>query len=252
MPVDPSALRAQLDAGLAAMPAEIGQALDPTARDRLIQYLRLLGRWNQAYNLTAVRDPREQVSRHLLDSLAVLPWVRRGPVLDLGTGAGLPGIPLALARPGLRFTLLDSNGKKTRFVRQAVLELGLEQVEVIQIRLEAYQPERKFATIVARALASLQELYLSALGLATDDGRLLALKGRLAKEELAALVACQSADPMLADAARATGATSAPGARLSEPRIHPLVVPGVDGERTLIEVPLGGSIHGYDKNHRHR
>ena len=250
--IDASELRARLDAGLAVMPTEIGDSLDATARDKLIQYLLLLGRWNQAYNLTAVRDPREQVARHLLDSLAVLPWVTQGPVLDLGTGAGLPGIPLALARPGLAFTLLDSNGKKARFVRQALLELGLEQVDVIQIRLEAYQPKRKFATIVARALASLRELYLSALGLAADDGRLLALKGRLAKEELAALIACQAADPVLAEAARAAEVTRAPGARLSESRIYPLVVPGIDGERTLIEVPLGGSIHGYDKNHRHR
>lgn len=233
MTVDATELRSRLDAGLAAMPAEIGQSLGEAERDKLIHYLLLLGRWNQAYNLTAVRDPREQVARHLLDSLAVLPWVVRGPVLDLGTGAGLPGIPLALARPGLAFTLLDSNGKKTRFVRQAVLELGLNHVEVIQIRLEAYRPERKFATIVARALASLPELYRGAQSLACDDGRLLALKGRMAREELAALAACQPA-----------AGPAATGTRLGAPCIHPLVVPGVDGERILIEVPLGGSIHG--------
>ncbi|MEA1050902.1 16S rRNA (guanine(527)-N(7))-methyltransferase RsmG [Lamprobacter modestohalophilus] len=235
MAVDPSALRAQLDAGLAAMPAEIGHALDQPARDRLIQYLQLLGRWNQAYNLTAIRDPREQVARHMLDSLAVLPWVTRGPVLDLGTGAGLPGIPLATARPDLAFTLLDSNGKKTRFVRQAVLDLGLKNVEVIQIRLEAYRPERKFATIVARALASLPSLRASAQGLSAADGCLLALKGRLAEDELAALIASRSSAE--------SDASLAAEARFGEPRLHPLVVPGVDGERSLIEVPLDGSIH---------
>lgn len=237
MTVDPQALRGRLDAGLDAMSAEIAETLDGPARDKLIQYLLLLARWNRAYNLTAVRDPCEQVTRHLLDSLAVVPWVTRGPVLDLGTGAGLPGIPLALARPGHAFTLLDSNGKKTRFVRQAVLELGLENVEVIQIRLEAYRPGHKFATIIARALASLQELYLSALNFASADGRLLALKGRLAPDELAALVAHQS--PTASPAAAQTAV-----ARLGEPCIHQLVVPGVDGERSLIEVPLGSSIHG--------
>ncbi len=226
-------LRARLDAGLAAMAPAIAEALDATARDRLVQYVLLLARWNRAYNLTAVRDPREQVARHLLDSLAVLPWVGRGPVLDLGTGAGLPGIPLAIARPELAFTLLDSNGKKTRFVRQAVLELGLDQVEVIQSRLEAYRPARKFATIVARALASLPDLYRGARGLASDDARLLALKGRLAQDELNRLLACQSATD-----------SAAVDARLAEPCLHPLVVPGVDGERFLIEVPLGSRNHG--------
>nr|WP_242513262.1 16S rRNA (guanine(527)-N(7))-methyltransferase RsmG [Halochromatium salexigens] len=215
------------------MAPAVTEALDVTARDQLVQYVQLLARWNRAYNLTAVRDPREQVARHLLDSLAVLPWVGRGPVLDLGTGAGLPGIPLAIARPELAFTLLDSNGKKTRFVRQAVLELGLDQVEVIQSRLETYRPARKFATIVARALASLPDLYRGAQNMASDDARLLALKGRLAQDELNSLLTCLSAT----DAAAAD-------ARLAEPCIHPLVVPGIDGERSLIEVPLGSSIHG--------
>ncbi len=233
--VDAAELRARLDAGLAAMAPAIAEALDETARGQLVHYLQLLARWNRAYNLTAVRDPREQVARHLLDSLAILPWVTRGPVLDLGTGAGLPGIPLAIARPELAFTLLDSNGKKTRFVRQAVLELGLAQVEVLQIRLEAYRPARKFATIVARALASLPDLYRGARNLASDDARLLALKGRLAREELNALLACLPA--AAATAARAVGAERA------EPCNHPLVVPGVDGERSLLECPLGPT-HG--------
>ncbi|WP_462322496.1 16S rRNA (guanine(527)-N(7))-methyltransferase RsmG [Halochromatium sp.] len=242
MEVDPQELRARLDGGLAAMSAQIGATLDETARDKLIHYLLLLGRWNRAFNLTAVRDPREQVARHLLDSLAILPWVMRGPVLDLGTGAGLPGIPLALARPELAFTLLDSNGKKTRFVRQTVLELGLENVEVIQIRLETYRPAHKFATIVARALASLQELYQSALRLARADGCLLALKGRLAADELAQLLA-QLAAHRSAVASNPDQADAVAG-WLGEPCIHSLVVPGVDGERSLIEVSLSGSIHG--------
>lgn len=253
---DTPTLRARLDAGLAAMDDRIGTRLDEASRAALIAYLGLLERWNRAYNLTAVRDPEQMVPRHLLDSLAVLPWVTRGPVLDLGTGAGLPGIPLAIARPKLGFTLIDSNGKKTRFVRQAVLELGLENVEVIQARLEAYQPEHKFATIVARALAPLPSLYSGARALATEDARLLALKGSQAAAELAALVGDQPAAPAATPAAigpgsqpasDATGPARSPSplaASSAAPCIHRLVVPGVDGERSLIEVPLGSSIHG--------
>lgn len=237
-------LRAHLDAGLAAMAPAIAEAADERARALLVRYVLLLARWNQAYNLTAVREPLQMVPRHLLDSLAVLPWVERGPVLDLGTGAGLPGIPLAIACPQLAFTLLDSNGKKTRFVRQAMLELGLENVEVIQMRLEAYRPERKFATIVARALASLPSLCSSAQRLATTDGRLLALKGRLASQELAALA---GTEPALGAGPSPATDTSAPAASATQPgaaRLHSLVVPEVDGERFLIEVPLGSSNHG--------
>ncbi|MEA3638717.1 MAG: 16S rRNA (guanine(527)-N(7))-methyltransferase RsmG [Lamprobacter sp.] len=234
--VDAAELRERLASGLAAMAPVIAETVDETARGQLVKYVQLLTRWNRAYNLTAVRDPREQVPRHLLDSLAVLPWVVRGPVLDLGTGAGLPGIPLAIARPRLAFTLLDSNGKKTRFVRQVVLELGLKNVVVVQARLEAYQPEQKFATIVARALSSLASLWVNARGLAIADGRLLALKGPLAEDELAALMARADVD--------SEASSSVSAGVVAQPRIHPLVVPGVDGERSLIEVPLGGSTHG--------
>jgi 16S rRNA (guanine527-N7)-methyltransferase len=236
MSVEPLELRARLDAGLAETPTEISGSLDEAAREKLIHYVLLLERWNRAYNLTAIRDPREQLARHLLDSLAVLPWVTRGPVLDVGTGAGLPGIPLAIARPSLAFTLLDSNGKKTRFVQQAVLELELNNVQVIQIRLEAYRPERKFATIVARALASLPSLCESVGGLAIADGCLLALKGRQAEDELAALIASRSGAE--------SESSLAVDLRVAGPRIFPLAVPGVDGERFLIEVPLGSGNYG--------
>jgi 16S rRNA (guanine527-N7)-methyltransferase len=215
-------LRAALDDGLARMQPAVAAALDAGARARLIAFVALLARWNRAYNLTAVREPLQMVPRHLLESLALLPWLRDGPVLDLGTGAGLPGIPLAIARPGLAFALLDSNGKKIRFVQQAVLELGLGNAEVVQARVEAYRPQRKFATMTARALAPLTQLLGWCRPLAAPGARLLACKGPSAGDELAALEA---------------------GAR-SSAAVHRLSVPGVDGERTLIEIPLRDSAHG--------
>ncbi|KAA6181741.1 16S rRNA (guanine(527)-N(7))-methyltransferase RsmG [Thiohalocapsa marina] len=215
-------LRRRLDRGLGQMPPGIGDHLDAAARDRLIAFLGLLARWNRAYNLTAVRDPADMVPRHLLDSLAVLPWITRGPVLDAGTGAGLPGIPLAIARPELGFTLLDSNGKKTRFVRQAVLELGLDNVQVVQSRLETYRPGQKFATIVARAVTSLAALRANCAHLAFSDARLLALKGRLPEQEIADLVAASA----------------------TTVQVHPLRVPLLEGERNLIEIPFNATAHG--------
>ncbi|MGD8207121.1 MAG: 16S rRNA (guanine(527)-N(7))-methyltransferase RsmG [Thiohalocapsa sp.] len=236
------ALRRRLDAGLAAMDTAIAEALDDARRDRLVAFVLLLAHWSRAYNLTAVREPAEMVSRHLLDSLSVLPWVHEGPVLDVGTGPGLPGVPLAIARPGLAFTLLDSNGKKVRFVRQAVLQLGIDNVEVEQSRVEQYRPGAKFATIVARAVASLEELSVATAHLAAPGGRLLAMKGRLPKQELAALARARlSADRAI----RASGITDgAMSPRTGGVSVHPLRVPLLDGERNLIEVPYSTRTHG--------
>ncbi|HEV2322232.1 MAG TPA: 16S rRNA (guanine(527)-N(7))-methyltransferase RsmG, partial [Gammaproteobacteria bacterium] len=128
--------RAGLKPGLAALKITLPAASEA----RLLEFVELLARWNQAYNLTAVREPAEMVVKHLLDSLAVLPYVTCGPVQDVGAGAGLPGIPLAIALPDIRFTLLDSNGKKTRFMTQAVASLKLRNVEVVQARAEGYRP----------------------------------------------------------------------------------------------------------------
>jgi 16S rRNA (guanine527-N7)-methyltransferase len=209
-------LRERLDAGLAAL----GLTADVPQRAALIAYLTLLARWNRAYNLTAVRDPLDMVARHLLDSLSVGPYLFGPSVLDLGTGPGLPGIPLALLHPHRRFWLLDSNGKKTRFVRQAVLELGLTNCEVVQARMESYRPGRKFATIVARALATLSELNALAEPLLERPGRLLLMKGRIPGAELDDL----------------TDRTGTLGP--NNPRIHRLEVPFLVGERHLIEVRL--------------
>ena len=174
-----------LHQGLQAM----GLALPPGIEPRLLEFMRLLEKWNRTYSLTAVRDPEQMVARHLLDSLAVLPYVRGPWVLDIGTGAGLPGIPLALALPGMHFTLLDSNSKKTRFVTQAVHALGLANVSVVQARAEKFQPPEKFATLLARAFASIPDMLAATRHLCAPGGRWLAMKGVFPQEELAAIPA---------------------------------------------------------------
>ena len=198
---------ARLDAGLVAL------ELDPSQdqRGRLIQFINLLARWNRVYNLTSVDDPLEMVSRHLLDSLAVSPYLLGSNVLDLGTGAGLPGLPLAILEPERRFVLLDSNGKKVRFVRQATMDLGLANIEVVQARLESYRPGEKFATIITRAVADQETLRLAVKLLLASPGRLLLMKGRRPNEALVTLTPNNAV-------------------------IHRLEVPFLDAERHLIEI----------------
>lgn len=163
----------------------LGLCLATEQEQRLLELIALLAKWNRAYNLTAVRDPLEMVSRHLLDSLAVLPFLTGRRCLDIGTGAGLPGIPLAIMRPDMAFVLLDSNGKKIRFVRQAVLELGLENVEPVHARVEAYVPEAAFDLLIARAFTSLPEMLKLTRHLRGEKGVLLAMKAKLPAAELA-------------------------------------------------------------------
>lgn len=148
------------------------------------QYLELLAKWNETYNLTAVRVPEEMVTRHLLDSLAVLPFIGESRVLDVGTGAGLPGLVLAMARPGQRFVLLDSAGKKTRFVEHAVGRLGLENVRVVRARAEEYEDPEGFEVVLSRAFSSVADFIRLAGHLVREDGRLLAMKGALPEVEL--------------------------------------------------------------------
>lgn len=176
---------AALDAGLHAL----GLSLGASARQGLMDFLALLVKWNRVYNLTAVRDPGEMVTRHLLDSLAVLPQVQGPRLLDVGSGAGLPGIPLALACPDWSFTLLDSNGKKTRFITQAVAELGLGNVSVVQARVAEYTAGTPFDTVISRAFASLADMLDQTGHLCAPNGQVLAMKGVYPGEELAALPA---------------------------------------------------------------
>ena len=169
---------ARLLAGLIAL------QLDPALAAALLKYLGELVLWNKAYNLTAVREPAEMVTRHLLDSLVVLPYVE-GRTCDVGTGAGLPGIPLALANAALHLTLLDSNGKKARFLRHVQRALPLTNVEVVEARAEAFAPTARFDTVVTRAFGSLREFLERTGKLGSDRGRWLAMKGKLDAKELA-------------------------------------------------------------------
>ena len=173
---------ARLDAGL----AELGLEVDATARERLLALLALLHKWNRAYNLTAVRDPEQMVMRHLLDSASVATAVRGPRLLDVGAGAGLPGLVLAILDPSLEVTMLDGNGKKVRFQRQAVLELGLENVTPVQARVEHFTT-RDFDQIVSRAFAQLATFVELTRPLLAEGGEWLAMKGRDAASELAEL-----------------------------------------------------------------
>jgi len=157
---------------------------DPQQQATLLSYLGLLERWNKAYNLTAIRDPMQMIARHLLDSLSVASWVGDGHLLDAGTGAGLPGIPLAITKPDLEVTLLDSSGKKIRFLNHVRRELGLDNITTVQERLESYSAETRHDVIISRAFTSLASFARAARHLAAAPSRLLAMKGRFPQSEL--------------------------------------------------------------------
>ena len=201
-------LRTDLEAGLRQL------GLDAALAEPLLAYLALLARWNQTYNLTAIRDTREMLVKHLLDSLAMHAHLDGIETLaDLGTGPGLPGIPLAIARPGLQVTLVESNGKKARFLREAVRQLKLGNASVVESRIEAFDAPGRFDAITARALATLPLILELGGHLPKADGRLLAMKGVLPADEIATLPA---------------------GWRLAA--VHPLRVPGLEAERHLVEI----------------
>ena len=170
---------------------ELGIELSAQQQEQLLAYLGLLIKWNKAYNLTAVRDPDEMVSRHLLDSLSVVPFVAElgDNWLDVGSGGGMPGVPLAIMFPERRFTLLDSNGKKTRFLTQVKLELKLANLEVIHSRVEEFRPQVPFSGICSRAFSSLQDFTDWTRHLGNGDTHWLAMKGVQPDDELQALPA---------------------------------------------------------------
>ncbi len=199
------ALQARLEQGVAAL----GLTLPAEAVSRLLDYQALLERWNAAYNLTAVRDPAQMVTRHLLDSLAILPHVRGATLADLGTGPGLPGIVLAIAAPGREMLLVDSNGKKVRFLREAIRALKLDGVRAVQSRVEDVQGQ--FDCVTARAFASLADMLGWGGHLLAPDGIWLAMKGKRPDDELAGVPRTFAVRAM-----------------------HALHVPGLDAERHLL------------------
>ena len=189
-------------------------ALTAEQLSALRAYLDLLQKWNKAYNLTAIREPERMVALHLLDSLAVHPFVQEADnIADVGTGPGLPGIVLAIMNPHKTFTLLDSNGKKTRFLFQARTALGLDNVTIVNDRVEAYHPPRPFDMIVSRAFASLADMTHWCQHLRAEQGCFLAMKGQYPQDEIAAI----------ADKFRVVASDA-------------ISVPGVEGERHLLRL----------------
>jgi 16S rRNA (guanine527-N7)-methyltransferase len=204
-----SLLAAQLAAGIEAL----GLALPHETQTRLLQYLALIRKWNLVHNLTAVREPEAMLVRHLLDSLAALPHMAGPRIADIGSGAGLPGIPLALARPEWHVTLVEINHKKAAFLRQAQIELNLKNVEVTAERVENFHPAEGFDVVISRAFSDLTDFASLAghLCARSGGGRLAAMKGVYPHEELAQLPA-----------------------QFMVEKILPLAVPGLDAERHLV------------------
>ncbi|PHM58719.1 16S rRNA (guanine(527)-N(7))-methyltransferase RsmG [Xenorhabdus sp. KK7.4] len=186
--------------------------LSSEQKQQLVAYVDMLNKWNKAYNLTSVREPEQMLVRHIMDSIVVNPFLQGTRFIDVGTGPGLPGIPLAIVRPDSHFTLLDSLGKRVRFLRQVQHELGLTNVEPVQSRVEEFTPEVLFDGVISRAFASLQDMLSWCHHLPKDtDGRFYALKGIVPEEELTQLPSGISLDAVI-----------------------PLRVPAQEGQRHLV------------------
>lgn len=198
-------LQKKLSQGL----AELGIDLDAATQQKLLDYLVLLEKWNKVHNLTAVRDPSDMVTLHLLDSLSVLPYIKSGRLLDVGSGAGLPGIPLSIVRPDLQVTVMDSSHKKASFMRQAKAALGIPNLEVVCGRVEEFHPEHKFNMVISRAFSDLAEFMRLTAHLSDEEGVWLAMKGVYPFDELAQI--------------------KGPSAE-----VVPLRVPGLEAQRHLV------------------
>ena len=197
---------------------ELGLSLNQHQQRQLLDYLAELHKWNRAYNLSAVRDPQAMLYRHLLDSLSVLPQVAaKAPrrLIDVGTGGGLPGLPLAIALPDTQVSLLDSNGKKCRFLFHIKTRLGLDNVTVIQDRSQAHRPDSGYDLVISRAFASLADILVASAHLVAKDGVIFAMKGVYPEQELAEV-----------------------GHQVDLIGSHSLQVPGNEGERHLLELKL--------------
>ena len=202
-------LASELQQGLTALKLKI----PPQDLKRLLDYLALLAKWNKVYNLTALREPQKMVSHHLLDSLAAVPHIEVNHILDVGSGAGLPGIPMAIARSDWRVTLIDSSHKKAAFLKQAAIELKLSNVTVCCERVETWLPEQKFDLIISRAFSDLVEFVTLSKHLLREGGSFAAMKGVYPHEEIEQLPS---------------------GYRLE--RVIPLKIPGLKAQRHLVMV----------------
>ncbi|MGG6177190.1 16S rRNA (guanine(527)-N(7))-methyltransferase RsmG [Pantoea allii] len=194
-------------------------SLSDQQKQQLVAYVGLLDKWNKAYNLTSVRDPQQMLVRHILDSIVVAPHLEGARFIDVGTGPGLPGIPLAIVMPDAHFTLLDSLGKRVRFLRQVQHELGLTNIEPVQSRVEAFPSEPPFDGVISRAFASLEDMVNWCHHLPAKNGRFYALKGVRPDDEITSLPAGYSLD-----------------------RVISLQVPQLDGERHLVIITPPGSV----------
>lgn len=206
---------------------KLGLTLSNEKIEQLLAYLALIIKWNKAYNLTAIRNPADMLELHLLDSLAIVPSVfgdqalfSSNRLIDVGTGAGLPGVVLAIVNPECTVSLLDTNGKKCRFLNQVKIELGLSNMTVVHDRVERFQPEQPFDIVLSRAFATLKDMTDNAHHLLRTDGRFLAMKGRYPQQEIDEL------DPMF-----------------NVFSVLPLYVPEVDAERHLVEIVKKDTAH---------
>lgn len=186
-------LLAQLETYL----AEIGLSATDLQKQQLVDFVHLLNKWNKAYNLTSVRDPEQMLIRHVLDSLVVSQYLRGETFIDVGTGPGLPGIPLAIMNPDKQFVLLDSLGKRIRFQKQVQFELGIKNYTSVESRVEAYQPEQGFDGVLSRAFASISDMLNWCHHLPAEDGQFYALKGQLADDEMALIPAGFTVDEVI-------------------------------------------------------
>lgn len=206
------ALKARLVAGA----QELGIALDAVQAAALMRLLTELREWNTRFNLTAIREPADMVDKHLLDSLSIQPYLHGRRIADIGTGAGFPGLPLAVVNPRRQFTLIEATGKKVQFVRHAIEALRIENVEIVQARAETWRPRAPFDSVIARALGKLADFIRVAGHLCARDGRMLAMKGREPTAEIEALP---------------------PGWRVRA--VHELKVPGLVAARCVVELARG-------------
>ncbi len=189
----------------------LNQELTEHQIEQLLTYIALIEKWNKSYNLTSIRDKVSMVPMHLLDSLAIVPFITGKRVIAIGTGAGLPGIVLAVCFPDIEFVLLDSNAKKTRFVQQAILELKLKNVSICHNRVELYRPEHNFDIAITRAFASLEDIMRLTTHLLNNEGVLLAMKGQIPDVSML---------------------------EVAKTELYPLSVPGIEGERCLVKIHL--------------